>query len=129
MRVSAFLSLHRRMTEPIVGTGARAAGDRRRFFDGSLPVRAASTSILGRVHETRYLVGDICNASLYYVANGFNATAAYRAARPEIHKRLMLLATIATLLPAVARLFFAGNVGIAPGCVFRPILNARSGPR
>jgi hypothetical protein len=36
-------------------------------------------------------------------------------ARPEIHKRLMLLATVSTLPPAVARLIFAATVGIGPG--------------
>lgn len=36
-------------------------------------------------------------------------------ARPEVHKRLMLLATISVLPPAIARLFFAVNVGIAAG--------------
>ena len=36
-------------------------------------------------------------------------------ARPEIHKRLMLLATISMIPPAIARLFFAVNVGIGPG--------------
>ena len=35
--------------------------------------------------------------------------------RPEIHKRLMLLATISVIPPAIARVFFALNVGIAPG--------------
>jgi hypothetical protein len=35
--------------------------------------------------------------------------------RPEVHKRLMLLATIAVLPPAVARLFLAVSVGIGPG--------------
>jgi hypothetical protein len=36
-------------------------------------------------------------------------------ARPEIHKRLMLLATITVIPPAIARLFFAVNVGIGAG--------------
>ena len=36
-------------------------------------------------------------------------------ARPEVHKRLMLLATISMIPPAIARLFFAVNVGIGPG--------------
>ena len=36
-------------------------------------------------------------------------------ARPEIHKRLMLLATISMIPPAIARLFFAVNVGIGAG--------------
>jgi hypothetical protein len=35
--------------------------------------------------------------------------------RPEVHKRLMLLATVAVLPPAIARLFFAAAVGIGPG--------------
>ena len=35
--------------------------------------------------------------------------------RPEIHKRLMVLATISILPPAMARLFFAVSVGIGPG--------------
>ena len=35
--------------------------------------------------------------------------------RPEVHKRLMLLATISMIPPAIARLFFAVNVGIGPG--------------
>jgi hypothetical protein len=35
--------------------------------------------------------------------------------RPEVHKRLMLLATISMLPPAIARLFFAVSVGIGPG--------------
>jgi hypothetical protein len=36
-------------------------------------------------------------------------------ARPEIHKRLMLLATISIIPPAIARLFFAVNAGIGSG--------------
>lgn len=35
--------------------------------------------------------------------------------RPEVHKRLMLLATVSVLPPAIARLFFAVSVGIGPG--------------
>jgi len=35
--------------------------------------------------------------------------------RPEVHKRLMLLATISILPPAVSRLFFALTVGIGAG--------------
>jgi hypothetical protein len=44
--------------------------------------------------------------------------------RPEIHKRLMLMATITVLPPAIARVFFAVNVGIGAG--LRPGLG---GPR
>jgi hypothetical protein len=35
--------------------------------------------------------------------------------RPEVHKRLMLLATCTMIPPAIARVFFAINAGIAPG--------------
>ena len=35
--------------------------------------------------------------------------------RPEVHKRLMVLATITVLPPAIARLFFAVMVGVGPG--------------
>ncbi len=35
--------------------------------------------------------------------------------RPEVHKRLMLLATVCVIPPAIARLFFAVSVGIGPG--------------
>ncbi len=44
--------------------------------------------------------------------------------RPEIHKRLMLLATITILPPAIARLFYAVNVGMSAG--LRPGI---AGPR
>jgi hypothetical protein len=42
--------------------------------------------------------------------------------RPEIHKRLMLLATISVLPPAIARMFFAVNAGMGAG--LRPGLGA-----
>lgn len=35
--------------------------------------------------------------------------------RAEVHKRLMLLATVCIIPPAIARLFFAVSVGIGPG--------------
>ena len=35
--------------------------------------------------------------------------------RPEVHKRLMLLATVSVIPPAIARLFFAVSVGMAAG--------------
>ena len=35
--------------------------------------------------------------------------------RPEVHKRLMLLATVCVIPPAIARLFYAVSVGIGPG--------------
>jgi hypothetical protein len=44
--------------------------------------------------------------------------------RPDVHKRLMLLATISVLPPAIARVFYVVNVGMGAG--LRPGL---SGPR
>jgi hypothetical protein len=35
--------------------------------------------------------------------------------RPEVHKRLMLLATVSVMPPPIARLFFAVTAGIGPG--------------
>ena len=45
----------------------------------------------------------------------FIATALVCVSRPEMHKRLMILATVTILPPAVARLFFAVSVGVGPG--------------
>jgi hypothetical protein len=45
----------------------------------------------------------------------FVAVAVALVSRPEAHKRLMVLATVTILPPAVARLFFAVSVGIGPG--------------
>ena len=69
---------------------AAGYGDRARAF------HIASTSIIT-------LFGVFVFAAIAYVQ------------RPEIHKRLMLLATISMLPPAIARLFFAVSVGIGPG--------------
>ena len=69
---------------------AAGFGDRARAF------HIASTSMIT-------LFGVFVCAAIVYVT------------RPEIHKRLMLLATISMLPPAIARLFFAVSVGIGPG--------------
>ena len=69
---------------------AAGFGDRARAF------HIASTSMIT-------LFGVFVFAAIAYVG------------RPEIHKRLMLLATISMIPPAIARLFFAVNVGIGPG--------------
>jgi hypothetical protein len=69
---------------------AAGAGDRARAF------HIASTSMIA-------LFGVLVFAAIANVR------------RPEIHKRLMLLATISVLPPAIARLFFAVSVGIGPG--------------
>ena len=46
---------------------------------------------------------------------GFVFVAILYVSRPEIHKRLMLLATVSMLAPAIARVLFAVSVGIGPG--------------
>jgi hypothetical protein len=57
----------------------------------------------------------IVSMSMMVLFAGFVAAALATASRPEVHKRLMVLATIAILPPAVARLSFAVSVGVAPG--------------
>jgi hypothetical protein len=76
--------------EVLVKRLAAGLGDRARAF------HIVSTSMIT-------LFGVFVGAAIVWVA------------RPEIHKRLMLLATITMLPPAIARLFFAVNVGMAPG--------------
>jgi hypothetical protein len=57
----------------------------------------------------------IVSTSIITLFGVFVFAAIASVARPEIHKRLMLLATISMLPPAIARLFFAVNVGISAG--------------
>ena len=57
----------------------------------------------------------IASISLIVLFGGFVFAALLYVSRPEIHKRLMLLATASMLAPAIARVFFALNVGIGPG--------------
>ena len=57
----------------------------------------------------------IASTSLITLFGGFVFAAILYVSRPEIHKRLMLLATVSMLPPAIARLFFAVSVGIGPG--------------
>lgn len=57
----------------------------------------------------------IASTSMITLFGLFVAAAIAFVGRPEIHKRLMLLATASMLPPAVARVFFAVKVGIGPG--------------
>jgi hypothetical protein len=57
----------------------------------------------------------IASTSMIVLFAGLVSAAIASVARPEIHKRLMLLATIAVLPPAIARVFFAVTVGVGPG--------------
>jgi hypothetical protein len=66
----------------------------------------------------------IVSTSMAALFGVFVAAAIAYVRRPEIHKRLMLLATITVLPPAIARVFYAVNVGVAAG--LRPGI---AGPR
>jgi hypothetical protein len=70
----------------------------------------------------------IVTMSMMVLFGGLVCAAIAYVTRPEIHKRLMLLATIVTLPPAIARLFFAATVGIAPGLrpAFGPVRSVES---
>jgi hypothetical protein len=57
----------------------------------------------------------IASISMITLFGGFVFVAILYVSRPEIHKRLMLLATVSMLAPAVARVLFALSVGIGPG--------------
>ncbi len=57
----------------------------------------------------------IASISLITLFGGFVFAAIVYVRRPEIHKRLMLLATVSMIPPAIARLFFAVNVGMSAG--------------
>jgi hypothetical protein len=57
----------------------------------------------------------IVSTSMVALFGAFVAAAIATVTRPQVHKRLMLLATIAIMPPAIARLFYAVNVGIGPG--------------
>jgi hypothetical protein len=57
----------------------------------------------------------IVSMSMMVLFAAFVAAALACVSRPETHKRLMILATITILPPAMARLFFAVSVGIGPG--------------
>jgi hypothetical protein len=57
----------------------------------------------------------IASMSMLVVFAGFFCAAIVYVRKPEIHKRLMLLATISVLPPAIARVFYLINVGMGAG--------------
>jgi hypothetical protein len=57
----------------------------------------------------------IASTSLITLFGVFVCAAIVYVKQPEVHKRLMLLATISMIPPAIARLLFAVNVGVGPG--------------
>lgn len=57
----------------------------------------------------------IASISMITLFGAFVFAAVAYVSRPEIHKRLMLLATAAMLPPAIARLFFAASAGMGAG--------------
>jgi hypothetical protein len=66
-------------------------------------------SAAGHADQARaFLIASITNVLFFAVAVGL-AAANFR--RPEIHKRLMVLATVAVLVPAIARVFLVAVTG------------------
>lgn len=57
----------------------------------------------------------VASISMITLFGGFVFAAVLYVSRPEIHKRLMMLATASMLAPAIARVLFALNVGMGPG--------------
>ena len=70
---------------------------------------------LGDGYGDRARAFHIVSMSMMALFALFVAAALVCVSRPEAHKRLMILATITILPPAMARLFFAVSVGIGPG--------------
>jgi hypothetical protein len=66
----------------------------------------------------------IASSSMLALFGAFVLAAVAFVSRPEIHKRLMVLATISILPPAIARVMFALTVGMGPG--LRPGLGPRT---
>ena len=96
---------------------------------GVLAVAMVVVGILSTMHAARYgspafppgvpplvfLVVPVFDLMLF---SGFGATALWFRRRSEIHKRLMILATIAVMPPAVGRLPFAFIVAAGPLAIF-----------
>lgn len=80
-------------------------------------------AVANEVLATRLAAGYGDAARAFHIASTtmitlfavFVCAAIVYVSRPEVHKRLMLLATASMIPPAIARLFFAANVGIGPG--------------
>ncbi len=122
LRVDALSCSCRRRSRP----GGRVA--RHRAW-GLLGISLATAMVLvgfavaNEVLEKRLAAGfgdrarafHIASSSMITLFGGFVFAAIVYVRRPEIHKRLMLLATVSMLPPAIARLFFAVSVGMGPG--------------
>ena len=107
---------------------ARGRVDRHRAW-GLLGISLATAmvfvgfAVANNVLATRLAAGYGDAARAFHVASismitlfgGFVFLAIVYVSRPDIHKRLMLLATASMLAPAIARVWFAVTVGIGPG--------------
>ncbi len=81
-------------------------------------VAAADETLIRRLaagYGDRARAFHIASISMIALFGALVAAAVATVTRPEIHKRLMLLSTAAVIPPAIARVFFAVNAGIAPG--------------
>jgi hypothetical protein len=70
---------------------------------------------LGAGFGDRARAFHIASTSMIALFGGLTAIAIATVKRPEVHKRLMLLATVSVIPPAIARMFFAFTVGVGPG--------------
>ncbi len=107
---------------------ARGRVDRHRAW-GLLGVSLATAMVFvgfataDQVLATRLAAGfgdrarafHIASTSMITLFGGLVVAAIASVRRPQVHNRLMLLATISVIPPAIARLFFAFSVGIGPG--------------
>jgi hypothetical protein len=107
---------------------ARGRIDRHRAW-GLLGVSLATAmvfvgfAVADEVLKTRLAAGygdrarafHIASTSLITLFGVFVLAAIAFVSRPEVHKRLMVLATISMIPPAIARVLFAVNVGVSAG--------------
>jgi hypothetical protein len=81
-------------------------------------IAAADEALIRRLaagYGDRARAFHIAAISLIALFGALVAAAIATVTRPEVHKRLMLLSTAAVIPPAIARVFFAINAGVAPG--------------
>jgi hypothetical protein len=84
-------------------------------FVGVAVADEALTRRLAEGFGDRARAFHIASISMIVLFSGFFCAAIVYLRQPEVHKRLMLLATVSLLSPAIARLFYAVNVGMSAG--------------
>jgi hypothetical protein len=103
--------IHRHRTWGLLGISLATA----MVFVGFAAADEVLAKRLAAGYGDRARAFHIVSTSMIALFGAFVFAAIVYVKRPEVHKRLMLLATITMIPPAIARLFFAVNVGIGPG--------------